>query len=85
MDRSLKRLAIEDYIISARREREIWNVGRTAKPELSGFMQGADGDIESLVDRELVTTEIGAGAWAELEDPTILDAVFRVVTSRLRQ
>ena len=85
MERSLKRIAIEEYIISARREREIRNVDRTVKPELSGFMQGPNGDIESLVDRELVTTEIGAGAWAELEDPTILDAVFRVVTSRLRQ
>jgi hypothetical protein len=85
MERSLIRIAIEEYIISARRERGIRNVDRTVKPELSGFMQGSDGDIASLVDRELVTTEIGAGAWAELEDPTILDAVFRVVTARLRQ
>jgi hypothetical protein len=85
MDRSLKRKAIEEYVISARRERDIRNVDRTIKPEVSGIMQGPDGDIESLVERELLTTEIGAGAWLELEDPTILDAVFRVVTSRLRQ
>jgi hypothetical protein len=84
MERSLKRIAIEEYVISARRERETRNVDRTVKPELSGFMRGSDGDIESLVDRELVTTEIGAGAWAEIEDPTILDAVFRVVTARVR-
>lgn len=85
MERSLKRIAIEEYIISARREREIRNVDRTVKPELSGIMQGRDGEIESLVERELLTTEIGAGAWVELEDPTILDAVFRVVACRLRQ
>jgi hypothetical protein len=85
MEQFLKRIAIEEYIISARQEREIRNVDRRVKPELSGIMQGCDGEIESLLDRELVTTEIGAGAWAELEDPMILDAVFRVVTSRLRQ
>jgi hypothetical protein len=85
MERSLKRKAIEEYVISARRERDIRNVDRTIKPEVSGIMQGPDGDIESLVERELLTTEIGAGAWLELEDPTILDAVFRIVTLRLRQ
>jgi hypothetical protein len=85
MERSLKRKAIEEYVISARRERDIRNVDRTIKPELSGIMQGPDGDIESLVERELLTTEIGAGAWLELEDPTILDAVFRIVTLRQRQ
>jgi hypothetical protein len=85
MERCSKRKAIEEYVISARRERGIRNVDRTIKPEVSGIMQGPDGDIESLVERELLTTEIGAGAWHELEDPTILDAVFRVVTLRLRQ
>jgi hypothetical protein len=85
MKQSLKRKAIEEYVISARRERDIRNVDRTIKPEVSGIMQGPDGDIESLVERELLTTEIGAGAWLELEDPTILDAVFRIVTLRLRQ
>jgi hypothetical protein len=85
MEQSLKRKAIEEYVISARRERDIRNVDRTTKPEVSGIMQGPDGDIESLVERELLTTEIGAGAWLELEDPTILDAVFRIVTLRLRQ
>jgi hypothetical protein len=85
MEQSLKRKAIEEYVISARRERDIRNVDRTIKPEVSGIMQGPDGDIESLVERELLTTEIGAGAWLELEDPMILDAVFRVVTLRLRQ
>jgi hypothetical protein len=84
MKQSLKRKAIEEYVISARRERDIRNVDRTIKPEVSGIMQGPDGDIESLVERELLTTEIGAGAWLELEDPTILDAVFRIVTLRLR-
>ncbi len=85
MEPSLKRKAIEEYVISARRERDIRNGDRTIKPEVSGIMQGPDGDIESLVERELLTTEIGAGAWLELEDPTILDAVFRIVTLRQRQ
>ena len=58
MKPSLKRKAIEEYVISARRERDIRKVDRTIKPEVSGIMQGPDGDIESLVERELLPQKL---------------------------
>jgi hypothetical protein len=78
-------MAIEEYVISARQQRGIQNVDQAVKHELSGIMQGPDGDIESLIERELLTTVVGTGAWGELEDPAILDATYRVVARRLRQ
>jgi 8-oxo-dGTP pyrophosphatase MutT (NUDIX family) len=72
-----KKQRILSYITSERIRRGISTVDRLVKSELSGFMQGTDGDIQSLVERQLMTTEEGYGSWRELNDPAIVDAVYR--------
>jgi hypothetical protein len=82
MDQASKLAVVEAYVKSERRRRGIVKLGRAEKVELSGFMHGTDGDIESLIDRQLLTTERGFGSWRELEDPNTLDAALRVIKAR---
>ena len=79
-----KRYVIEQYVLAERIRREIRSLGWDEKPELSAEAQGSDGEFESLLERQLLTTEIGYGAWKDLEDDEVLTGVWRVVTRRPR-
>jgi hypothetical protein len=74
--------AIVDYVRHERQRRGILSVDENRKSELSGIMQGKDGEIESLLERQLITTREGYGAWGELNDPDLLSAVFNLVMQR---
>jgi hypothetical protein len=54
-------------------------VDQEIKSELSGE---SFGEMTMLLDRQLMTTEIGYGCWNELNDIDVLQAVYRLVKSR---
>jgi hypothetical protein len=68
------------YVTRERERLGIRSVDTSIKCELSGE---AFGEFAMLLDRQLLTTAVGHGGWAELDDPDILDAVFHVVEQRV--
>lgn len=76
------RKTIIDYVRKEQIRRGITRPDESRKMELSGIMQGENGDIISLLDTQLMTTKVGYGAWTEIDDPEILQAVYREVRSR---
>jgi hypothetical protein len=57
-------------------------LSRERKSELSGESYGVDGEIASFVDRQLLYTEEGYGAWRDLEDEHLLDEVLHFLKRR---
>lgn len=72
---------VEEYVLRERVRQGIHAVDRTVKSELSGE---AYGEIALLLDRQLMTTEVGYGSWTSLKDPGVLEAVYLLVCSRTR-
>jgi hypothetical protein len=70
---------IKDYVRRERSRQGIHNVDRTTKSEMSGE---SFGEIVMLLDRQLMTTEIGYGSWDELNNIEVLEAVYLLVRSR---
>ena len=75
---------IRSYIENERLRRGVTHVDQIQKTEMSGIMQGVDGDILSFIERQLMTTEYGYGAWNELNDKNILKETYRVIEERLK-
>lgn len=81
-DAQSKLQAIEAYVIGERLRRGITNLGTQSKPEISGESYGVDGEFVSLLERQLLTVEIGFGCWNELSNEDTLNGVWRVVRRR---
>lgn len=71
--------AISNYVLSERRRRGINSVDTSTKPELSCE---AFGEFTVLLERQLMTTAVGYGDWASLDDIDVLEGVYRVVERR---
>jgi hypothetical protein len=78
-----KRKTISTYVQSERKRAGIYACDRIVKIEGSGYARGSNGDIESLIDVQLLTTEEGFGSWTELDNPEVLNLVFDVVQKRI--
>lgn len=70
---------IKDYVTRERVRQGIEEVDREIKSELSGE---SFGEMVMLLDRQLMTTEMGYGSWIELNNTEVLEAVYRLVRSR---
>ncbi|MDO8600353.1 MAG: hypothetical protein Q7R73_01880 [bacterium] len=75
-----KLAAIRVYVIRERERRGIVT-GRALLPELSCE---AFGEFYNLVERQLVNTIEGCGAWCELAYPFVLNGAYRYVTEGIR-
>jgi hypothetical protein len=71
---------IKDYVKQERARQGIINVDTAIKSELSGE---AFGEMVMLLDRQLMTTEIGYGSWVELKDFEVLRGVYLLVKRRM--
>ena len=67
-----------------RKRRSIQSLSTDMKSEGSGFSRGVDGDILSLIERQLLITKFGYGAWQELKNPKILSETLRVLREQYR-
>lgn len=75
-----KLAAIRDYVLSMRAQCGIVP-GCVPPPELSCE---AFGEFRNLVERQLVNTVEGFGAWSELGYPPVLDDAYWYVTARIK-
>lgn len=73
---------IQEYVLSERLRQKISEVDQKYKSELSGEMHG---EFEMLLDRQLLTTEVGYAGWRELEDPVVLEGVYTLVQIRISE
>jgi hypothetical protein len=73
---------IKDYVTRERARLGIQDVDREVKSELSGE---SFGEMVMLLDRQLMTTEMGYGSWVELNDSEVLEGVYRLVKSRANE
>jgi hypothetical protein len=71
--------SIKDYVTRERVRQGIEDVDREIKSELSGE---SFGEMVMLLDRQLMTTEMGYGSWIELNNTEVLEHVYRLVKSR---
>jgi hypothetical protein len=71
--------SIEEYVTRERVRQGVKDVDREVKAELSGE---SFGEMVLLLDRQLMTTEMGYGSWIELNNAGVLEAVYRLVRSR---
>ena len=71
--------SIRDYVTRERVRQGFEDVDREIKSELSGE---SFGEMVLLLDRQLMTTEMGYGSWVELNNTEVLEAVYRIVRSR---
>lgn len=70
---------VRAYVVAERAQLEIGNLDTRLKPEPSGL---AFDEIDSLIDRQLLTTVEGHGGWLALEDEGILRAVYKKLERR---
>jgi hypothetical protein len=78
-----KMRTIVEYVHTERARIGISTFGRDTKIEGSGLARGSHGDIDNLIDIQLLTTEEGYGSWGELNTPEILDQVYDTVRKRM--
>ena len=71
--------AIEAYVVRERERRGVKDLDDAIKPEPSG--EGF-GEFAMLLERQLMITTIGYGAWKELNDVAILTGVYGLVEQR---
>jgi hypothetical protein len=74
-----KLAVIREYVLRERARRDIVP-GYALLPELSCE---AFGEFRNLVDRQLLRTVEGYGAWSELDYPPVLDGAYRHVLRRI--
>lgn len=74
-----KLAVVRNYVLRMRARCGIISLGCAARPELSCE---AFGEFYNLVERQLMLTEEGFGAWRELEHSPALDGAYRYVTER---
>ena len=68
--------AVRQYVLYERKRRKI--IPTTERlPELSCE---AIGEFFNLVERQLVNTREGYGAWSELKSPEVLDGAYQYIT-----
>lgn len=79
MDSGTMLEAIKKYVVDERVRMNILTVDTLSKSEPSGY---AFDEFALLLDRQLLTTIEGHGGWHSLEDPEILDGVYRLVVRR---
>lgn len=72
---------IRGYIIRERKRRGIKKLGTERLPELSCEMFG---EFYNLIERQLMATHEGYGAWSELRDPAVLDGAYKYAKERQR-
>ena len=72
--------SIKDYVTRERTRQSIQDVDREVKSEMSGE---SFGEIAMLLDRQLMTTEIGYGSWIELNSIEVLEATYILVKRRV--
>ena len=77
-----KMKAVRDYIAAERHRLGVTKLDTNAKPETSGMSCGEDGDLELLINRQLLTTREGYGGWLELTDQRTLDRVYEIIGMR---
>ncbi|MDB2438784.1 hypothetical protein N9W89_08725 [Hellea sp.] len=80
LDESFK--LVLNYIEKERKSLKITKIDRKRKREISGISQGMNGEIRSLLDTQLLTTEVGYGAWDELDDEDIMAEVLMEIEAR---
>ena len=73
--REEKMNAIREYVAEVRRNSNI----QPGKKELFELSCETIGEFCNLVDRQLVNTEEGFGAWKELDDEEVLQGAYRYV------
>lgn len=66
------------YVEKVRADEGISALGRQRQPEISSQTYHG-GEIALLVERQLARTEFSFGAWRELTDPRVLNAVKEYV------
>ena len=68
--------AIKRYVLAERKRLGITRLTPERKSEMSG--EGF-GEFTLLLERQLLTTPEGMGAWSDLQDEDILDGVYQEV------
>lgn len=71
-----KQEAVTQYVLAERKRRGITRLTPEVKSEMSG--EGF-GEFALLLERQLLTTPEGMGAWSELQHEDILDGVYQEV------
>jgi hypothetical protein len=74
--------AVTAYVIHERERKGITTADFGTRSELSGE---AFGEFVMLLDRQLMTTVVGYGAWHELDDSKVLTEVYQLVEERERR
>lgn len=75
---------IISYVEEERKHFPEIKVTRERKPELSSVGGGPLAEFESLLDRQLISTEFGYGGWRELKHEDVLNGVIEVIESRYK-
>lgn len=83
MSRRKKLAAIKKYITKERKKKEIAEEEIGTSRMFEGSCE-ANGEFYTLVERQLMFTHEGYGAWGELNSTEVLDGAYRYVTMGIR-